>query len=1220
MKRDNSIPKCIKEGILCFMTGTLMFIGNSMVVEAEESEPDNISPETTNDSATPETPAENESENNYEEAAKDLVDLPSEPNTSSDPVVEETGSGTETTVENTYTETHEDDNGVSDAVATTTETVTVTEANPDSLTKDYENATETVSTDENGNTVITTEGSYVEPVSTTETKSTTIIATTNEDLAHAVINEVQERSHNNTENEGINLDQVSDNTFLDNGIDENPTALNQTQAMELAGVADGTTLVVETTNGESVVSADGEELNLSKGLTDLITDSAEKNVVESSTTYSLNGNDVSAEELNELGPDSLGYNTNFNISKVGDETVITYKDANGQDVTVNDADLKAKILDGATISQTGTAKQELEVLEEYQVNSITDDNDALKTKINDLTAIGYTNFSLKDGTGTYVNGEIEKETYNTQAEADARAAELNNDTAHYSNATVTPITNTVTTPNTSDYTGLTPTAAQNLAKDLVDNQGYAEANVSITTNKTASETEANSIKADLLSNEALGLSENDIKIVENKNEDGTGNGTYTISIEKSFTDSTTANQIKEALIGKGFDNATVVSTPGTADTLTPQTFTSAEAAQEYANAHSDYTLSHEYTSEADADNAIAAINERNDSHVTATKTKNTDGSYTVSVQASYDNRDDAWPLINFLRDNKYSVANYFNPTENFEKTGSYTSGTFTSLSAAEQHKNSLGNGYANAIVHTVTTSSDGRVLENFDGFSLTDKAEYDRIIKLPTVNENGKTLYVEDNGNGTKTYYQLYKETYTIIAESGSISTPWGGDQHQEGSYIIGDKHRIDNNVDPNNQNDPARCVNFSEVYDPDFTAYIDQMTDTLNAAENDNNGYLNPVTRGGDFGDKKYEITESGTYYVDASIESRIYVAPQKDVTIILTSTTGTAYVPVTTDYDFQPFDTGNGKVVNTNVTFVTDVSDVRYRGRKTFGNLLAPTSTVTLNSSNFAGTIVCDTIAGYAEGHKVEQGISVYYVDTRQTELNSTSTYYVTADKGIRTFTVSAEKNVYSEIISGSKEATTYKLTASDTVDLKDVTASKEVTKYEVTADTLAPTKILVAEREVKTETGTATLTKTEKTTTQTTLDRTFSIKISRYSKESTTGTWTETRTNELPPDTPDTPPETPPDTPDTPPETPPDTPTPTPVIVIDDVSPVAQEVAQVLGARRAQITPSGPAVLGARRGRTGDMAHSPLYATLMIMGASATALGILASSKKKKDEDEA
>jgi hypothetical protein len=35
---------------------------------------------------------------------------------------------------------------------------------------------------------------------------------------------------------------------------------------------------------------------------------------------------------------------------------------------------------------------------------------------------------------------------------------------------------------------------------------------------------------------------------------------------------------------------------------------------------------------------------------------------------------------------------------------------------------------------------------------------------------------------------------------------------------------------------------------------------------------------------------------------------------------------------------------------------------------------------------------------------------------------------------------------------------------------------------------------------------------------------------------------------------------------------------------------------------------------------MAHSPLYATLMIMGASATALGILASSKKKKEEDEA
>jgi hypothetical protein len=72
-------------------------------------------------------------------------------------------------------------------------------------------------------------------------------------------------------------------------------------------------------------------------------------------------------------------------------------------------------------------------------------------------------------------------------------------------------------------------------------------------------------------------------------------------------------------------------------------------------------------------------------------------------------------------------------------------------------------------------------------------------------------------------------------------------------------------------------------------------------------------------------------------------------------------------------------------------------------------------------------------------------------------------------------------------------------------------------------------------------------------------------------------------------------------------------TPTIIIDDDTPLAAEVAQVLGARR---TPAPtPMVLGARRAKTGDMSTNPLIATFMIMGASATALGMLGSLKKKK-----
>jgi LPXTG-motif cell wall-anchored protein len=71
--------------------------------------------------------------------------------------------------------------------------------------------------------------------------------------------------------------------------------------------------------------------------------------------------------------------------------------------------------------------------------------------------------------------------------------------------------------------------------------------------------------------------------------------------------------------------------------------------------------------------------------------------------------------------------------------------------------------------------------------------------------------------------------------------------------------------------------------------------------------------------------------------------------------------------------------------------------------------------------------------------------------------------------------------------------------------------------------------------------------------------------------------------------------------------------PDIIIDDNTPLAQEVAQVLGARRASADQA--MVLGARRGRTGDSTSNPLMATLMIMGASASALGLLSSKKKRK-----
>ena len=64
-----------------------------------------------------------------------------------------------------------------------------------------------------------------------------------------------------------------------------------------------------------------------------------------------------------------------------------------------------------------------------------------------------------------------------------------------------------------------------------------------------------------------------------------------------------------------------------------------------------------------------------------------------------------------------------------------------------------------------------------------------------------------------------------------------------------------------------------------------------------------------------------------------------------------------------------------------------------------------------------------------------------------------------------------------------------------------------------------------------------------------------------------------------------------------------------MVNEQNPVS-EVPQVLGAKRDM-----PQVLGARRARTGDMTQNPLVASMMILGASAVALGALASLKKRR-----
>ena len=134
---------------------------------------------------------------------------------------------------------------------------------------------------------------------------------------------------------------------------------------------------------------------------------------------------------------------------------------------------------------------------------------------------------------------------------------------------------------------------------------------------------------------------------------------------------------------------------------------------------------------------------------------------------------------------------------------------------------------------------------------------------------------------------------------------------------------------------------------------------------------------------------------------------------------------------------------------------------------------------------------------------------------------------------------------------------------------------------------------------------LDKTEYTRSLTMIDSLYEVKFIKYTKECRKGTWTETKTVDIP----DTPPSVivVPPTPPTPPtleENPPVDPP------VDNTVIVRAEDPQVLGATRDL-----PQVLGARRARTGDMAQNPLVASMIILSAATVALGALTSLRKRR-----
>jgi choice-of-anchor A domain-containing protein len=434
-----------------------------------------------------------------------------------------------------------------------------------------------------------------------------------------------------------------------------------------------------------------------------------------------------------------------------------------------------------------------------------------------------------------------------------------------------------------------------------------------------------------------------------------------------------------------------------------------------------------------------------------------------------------------------------------------------------------------------------RIINDFDGFSITTKEEYERIINLNDKEVvDGETIYKETTEDGKTIYYKVntVDETFTILSQGGSAEVG-----HQETSFIInGVYYHYDQNSNFLHDN----------MYGIDQQVFVDQMNSVLATPKTSKNTLKYSTGSGPRPEKNKLEITDGGTYYIDGTVkETWILLTTPEKVTIILTGT-DTILPVITTDSQYQNIQTGNKSLLNAaimpDVTFVTNATTLRTQGTNEVGNILAPNTKVTLGGGNFCGTIICSEINGGAEGHWYPAGSKGYLVDRKV--IGAANTEY---------YTLNAKKQAFNYVVTGIKTI--------------DIDLDKTVNNYEYKRSLVI-------------------------------LESTYEVKFSEYSKESTRGVWTETKTIDVPP----TPPvivEVPP-TPPTPPTTTPPTDT---VVVVNEQDPVS-EVPQVLGAKRDM-----PQVLGARRARTGDMTQNPLVASMMILGASAVALGALASLKKRR-----
>lgn len=329
MKTKN-IPKCIREGLFCFMTGAMVFAGSAITAQAEEGD---ALPQDNDISSD----INNSHDDEVENTAASITDEAGDATDGDygDPVGEpsvETESGDYYETVTTTTEYEESGTDYESTTTVTTETTTYDVENPEYFNKEVDNTDitdvekgtpkEAVLVDETGTPVLDSEGNeqtdivstYTETTTTghyeskdapgewapyeeSVTTSTTTVTTDSKELADQIVANItaeQTRGPQTSIVTDAKGNVIESKTVSVSKITETVNAFGQD--VTGMGVSDGDVFVVKS---DGTITQNGKVLDSNDKLYEIVKVASEGEGVEKETTYSINVGDKTYKDVKQ---------------------------------------------------------------------------------------------------------------------------------------------------------------------------------------------------------------------------------------------------------------------------------------------------------------------------------------------------------------------------------------------------------------------------------------------------------------------------------------------------------------------------------------------------------------------------------------------------------------------------------------------------------------------------------------------------------------------------------------------------------------------------------------------------------------------------------------------------------------------------------------------------------------------------------------------------------